>query len=282
MENAGQMITRIGLLSCVNAAPIAGQWENSVDCGDWQLFGGSPATLDTMLEKGQIDMGFLSVAAYARYPEKFQILSGLSISACGQASAGFLFSHIPLEQLNGVPVFVDNDSATALGLLHIVLEEFHGVRPVYTLGKVESGAEKGFKALLAAGDDALRILEKSTFLYQYDLVDIWRRETTLPVVLGVFAVREEFCRQREDTVIAVHRELLRCRDAGIADLTAVSDLTAIRIPMAKNRCCEYLAAMEYDLSGTKRKALETFVQYMITRGDGSPQALPLKFFSHLY
>ncbi len=55
--------------------------------------------------------------------------------------------------------------------------------------------EGNFKAVLAIGDDALRLVEKSTYLYEYDLADIWKRQTGLPFVFAVCAVREEFCSQ---------------------------------------------------------------------------------------
>jgi chorismate dehydratase len=51
--------------------------------------------------------------------------------------------------------------------------------------------------------------------------------------------------------------------------------------MSKKKCQQYLTAIEYDLSGQKRKALETFFDFLIKRGDIDKVALPLKIVANL-
>jgi len=272
----------IGMVKYLNTAPIHEKWKSTVQRDDWRMIEAAPADLNRLLAAGKIDLGFVSSYEYGVHAEKYTMLSGLSISANGPVGSVFLFSHVPMEHLDGMPVLLSSQSETSVSLVKIILEDFHHVQPVYATGDILAPGETDFKAVLAIGDEALRLVDTSTYLYQFDLGDIWKRETGLPFVFAVCAVREEFCREQEEMLIEIHRQLLRCRDEGKNDLAAISRLSAPRIPMSEKRCYEYLAAIEYDLNAQKRKALETFFNFLIKRGDIGEEALPLKIFSKIH
>jgi chorismate dehydratase len=281
MDESGIIIAKIGMVNYLNVAPIHEKWKSTVHSKNWQLVEGSPANLNKKLADGQIDMGFVSSFEYGLHPEKYKILSGLSISANGPVGSVFLFSHLPMNQLDQEPVLCSDQSETSVSLVKIILEKFENVQPIYSTGNVLTESDEKFKAVMAIGDDALRLVEKATYLYQYDLADIWKRQTGLPFVFALCAVREEFCVAHPEMLAAIHRELLRCRDEGKRDLEAICEISAQRIPMSKKRCHQYLTAIEYDLSEQKRKALETFFDFLIKRGNIEKNALPLKIFANL-
>ncbi|MCP3888217.1 MAG: menaquinone biosynthesis protein [Desulfobulbaceae bacterium] len=272
---------RIGMVNYLNTAPIHEKWKETVHCDKWQLVEAPPAALNRKLFDGDIDLGFVSCFEYGAHSEKYKLLSGLSISANGPVGSVFLFSHVPMEQLHDAPVLLTSQSETSVHLVKIILEEFNKVVPVYSSGNIMDVENGEFKAVLAIGDDALRLVEKSTYLYQFDLGDIWKRETGLPFVFGVCAVREEFCDSHPETLENIHRELIRCRDEGKADLDAVCEISAARIPLSKQKCHDYLKGIEYDLAGQKRKAIESFFEILIKRGEIDGAALPLKLFVNL-
>lgn len=282
MKESKEAEVRIGMVSYLNTAPIHEKWKSTVTQENWKLVEAPPAALNKKIADGHIDMGFISSYEYGVHPERYKILSGLSISANGSVGSVFLFSHVPIDQLDQAPVLLSSQSETSVSLVKIILEEFHDVRPVYTTGDIHADSNEAFKALLAIGDDALRLVEGSTFLYQFDLGDIWRRKTGLPFVFGVCAVREEFCEQYPEVLADIHREMLRCRDEGKGDLEAICEISASRIPLSKKKCHDYLMAIEYDLGAQKRKALETFFGFLIKREDISQDALPLKIFANLH
>jgi len=281
MKESVEIIARIGMVNYLNTAPIHEKWKSTVTAKNWQLVEAPPATLNQKLAEGHIDMGFVSSFEYGRHPERYKILSGLSISANGPVGSVFLFSHVPMSQLDQAPVLFSAQSETSAALVKIILEKFHNVQPCYTTDDLETAAGN-FQAVLAIGDDALRLVEKSTYLYEYDLADIWKRQTGLPFVFAVCAVREEFCVEQPEMLAAIHRHLLRCRDEGKRDLAAICEIAASRIPMSKKKCFQYLTAIEHDLDGQKRKALETFFDFLIKRGDIAMSALPLKIFANLH
>ncbi len=282
MKQSNEILARIGMVKYLNTAPIHEKWKSTVENDQWQMIEAAPAVLNKQLAEGQIDLGFVSSYEYAAHPNKYKILSGLSISANGAVGSVFLFSHVPMEHLDGVPVLLSSQSETSVSLVKIILEDFHHVRPEYVTGDVLAAGDRSYEAILAIGDDALRLVDKATYLYQFDLGDIWKRETGLPFVFAVCAVREDFCESHPEMLIEIHRELLRCRDEGKDDLKAICQLSAPRIPMSEKRCYEYLSAIEHDLNAQKRKALETFFGFLIKRGDVTQEALPLKIVSNLY
>lgn len=277
-------IAKIGMVNFIIAAPIYETFKRTVIHKRWELVEGSPALLNKKLAEGELDLGLVSSFEYGQHPDKYNILSGLSMSATGSvegAGSVFLFSHVPLQQLDQVEVLLCSQSDTAARLAKIILEEFIGVVPVYTSGDVTAGSAASFKAVLAIGDDALRLVAKSTYLYQFDLVDIWKRETGLPFVFAVCAVRQDFCLQDKKLVDEIHRELLRCRDEGVNAIDEICSINAPRIPMSVSGCCDYLRTVEYNLDEKKQNALTTFFDFLIRRGEIGKDCLPLKVYSNI-
>ncbi|TKB11239.1 menaquinone biosynthetic enzyme MqnA/MqnD family protein [Desulforhopalus sp. IMCC35007] len=281
MEQSNQKVARIGMVKYLNTAPIHEKWITSVQRDDWQLVEEAPSVLCKKLDEGTIDLGFVSSIEYGKHPEKYKILSGLSISANGPVASVVLLSHVPLNQLDGADLLLTSQSETSVQLVKIILEEFHKVTPKYHTGDILEAGKDKFKAILAIGDDALRLVESATYLYQFDLGDIWKRQTGLPFVYAVCAVREDFCESHPEMLADIHRELLRCRDEGVADLEAICEISAARIPLSKKKCRDYLLAIQYDLSPQKCKALEAFFQFLIKRKTIQEKALPLKMFANL-
>jgi len=284
MKHSEGNMAKIGMVNFITAAPICETWRNTVFHTSWKLVEGNPVQLDEQLIDGRLDLGLVSSHGYGLYPDKFRILSGLSISTTSSAnSVGpvFLFSHVPLDQLDQAVVFLSSQSQTSVSLVKIILEEFSGVQPVYTTGDVTTVAVDDYRAVLAIGDEALRMVAKSTYLYQFDLADIWKRETGLPFVFAVCTVREEFCQQNHEMLDDIHRELLRCRDEGVDGLKEICDIAAPRIPMPVTSCYSYLQSMEYDFSEQKQKALATFFDLLVKRGEIDENNLPLKIYSNI-
>lgn len=276
IEKSGRAGARIGIVNYLNMAPILLKWKDSVVDENLELYEAAPAVLNKRLARGEIDLGFVSSFEYGVNPDLYKILAGLSISANGPVGSVFLFSHVPLDHLDDAPVLLTSQSDTSVHLVKIILEEFNQVNPVYSSGNIMDVEDGEYRAILAIGDDALRLVEDGRYLYQFDLGDMWKRETGLPFVFAVCAVREDFISSSSEILENVHKELLRCRDEGVADLDGVCDISANRIPLSKQKCHDYLVGIEYDLAAQKRKALERFFEILIQRGDIDSSALPLK------
>ncbi|MFH2123698.1 MAG: menaquinone biosynthesis protein [Pseudomonadota bacterium] len=267
---------RIGMVNYINTAPIYESWKKRKHPGQWHLVEAPPSTLNRMLAGGELDLGFVSSHEYCVRPELYRILADLSISSSGSVGSVFLFSRIDPSKLDGCPVLLSGQSQTSVFLVKIILEEFYGVKPLYSSGDVSGDMNAKATALLAIGDQALRLVGDPQFPYQLDLGAVWRHHTGLPFVFAVYAVREEFCRREPETLALIHRELIGCVRQGRQNLEAICQLAAPRIPMHPDECYVYLRAIEYDLGAEKQLALERFFRYLIDRDEGSAQSLPLK------
>lgn len=272
-----QDCVRIGMVNFINTAALYEVWKESVNEQAWQVIEAAPADLNRMLANGELDMGLVSSHEYADHPEQYQILPDLSISSTGAVGSVFLFSRLAPEQLAGKRVGLSVQSKTSNGLIKIILEDFYGVRPVYSLVGNQA-ALADFQAVLAIGDQALRLKHDGEFPYVLDLGDAWRRQTKLPFVFAVWAVSEQFVAGRDSCLQAIHRELLRCAYEGRRRLDEICQRVAPRIPMDSQECLRYLQGIELDLSPDKLEGLEVFYQYLIRRNEAMPNALPLKIY----
>lgn len=266
------------MVNFINTAPLYEVWQTSVLRSDWQVTEAAPTVLNRMLYRHELDLGFISSQEYAAHPECYKILSNLSISATGPVGSVFLFADHPLTELNGKKILLSSQSQTSVSLVKIVLEEFIGVQAHYESGPVNNidQTPQKYAAVMAIGDDALRLTNEQRFSTAHDLGEMWQKNTDLPFVFAVWAVREEFCRREPDAVVEIHHELRRCIEEGKSNLRNISAHVAPRVPMEPDKCYEYLSAMEYDLSPEKIKALELFFKHLMKRGEATESALPLK------
>jgi len=268
------------MVNYINTAPIYEIWKERVLPASWEVVEGQPSQLNKLLAEDQIDMGFVSSYAYAANPERYQILADLSISATGPVGSVFLFSDLQPEALEGQSVFLTGQSDTAVRLVKIILEEFFQVRPRYTIGDVygEQANTSGARAVLAIGDDALRLKSEKRFPVQLDLGEIWHKHTGLPFVFSVCAIREAFLAEQPENARAIRHTLIDCREQGALRMAEICDRVARRIPMDCEACSLYLMGIEHDLPPLKIQALERFFQYLVDRGEAPASALPLKIF----
>ncbi len=274
-------MARIGMVNFINTAPIYEVWKEEVREPEWLVTEAPPTTLNKLLANGQLDLGFVSSCEYAHRPEMYQILGDLSISANGPVGSVFLFSHHSLQDLESEIVLLTGQSDTSVCLVKIILEEFYQVQPQYIVGDVfhDQQFDHEIAAVLAIGDEALRLKSEGNYPFQLDLAEIWKSHTGLPFVFAVCAVREDFIKSSSKTARDIHQRFLDCRMQGHQRLFEICQRVAPRIPMNTEACYSYLKAMEYDLDAEKQKGLEKFFTYLIMRGEASNNALPLKIFS---
>ena len=274
-------MVRIGMVNYINTATLYEEWKAEVHNPDWRITEAPPSTLNRLLAADRLDLGIVSCYEYAARPDRYRILAGLSISANGPVGSVFLFSRVPAEELTGRLVLLTGQSETSVALVKIILEEFYGIRPAYTVGEIydpRSYDKQEVSAVLAIGDEALRLDIEQAYPFQLDLADVWNKTTGLPFVFAVFAVRREFIRSRPETLREIHRLLLVCRDRGRKNLDAVCRRVAPRIPMGVDSCRRYLHKIQHQLDPEHLQALERFFGYLIMRGDVSHHALPLKLY----
>lgn len=276
----GRLKVRIGMVNFINTAPLYDIWQKSVARPEWHVVEAPPSVLNRMLYAEELDMGLVSSQEYGAHPQKYMILDDISISACGPVGSVFLFSHHELKHLAGKKLLLSGQSQTSVSLVKIILEKFYQVFPHYEVGPVLEGhKKKDIAAVLAIGDEALVLAQSGIYPHVIDLGRIWHEETLLPFVFAVWAIRKDFCYKYPEVVSDIQGELLRCRTEGRNDLVNICKRVAPRVSMEPKACYEYLLGIEHDLCPDKKKGLTRFIEYLIERGEGAAEALPLKIFS---
>lgn len=266
------------MVNFINTAPLYEIWQQRQHGPDWVVTEGPPSLLNRMLFLNELDLGFVSSHEYAIRPERYQLLSDLSISASGRVGSVFLFADRPLAELDGQLILLSSQSQTSASLVRILLEEFYRIVPRYVTGEITGspGLSGRPAAVLAIGDQALRLAVADEYALKVDLGELWQQQTGLPFVFAVWAVRADFAVGNPEAVRAVHQELRECLRLGQEHLPEISRQVAARIPMSPEACFSYLRGIEYDLGVEKRQGLRRFIEMMTARGEASPAALPLR------
>ncbi|RYD02060.1 hypothetical protein N752_26785 [Desulforamulus aquiferis] len=85
----------------LNCLPVFHALEDGILPFEGELIKGTPTMLNKMLLEGELDVTALSSIEYARHVDKCFILPNLSVSADGPVHSIFLFSHVPVTELEG-------------------------------------------------------------------------------------------------------------------------------------------------------------------------------------
>ena len=267
---------KLGIVNFINTSPIYVPWQELGPLNGWVVEEGAPTILNSHLAQGRLDAGIVSSYAYGLNADRYYILPGLSISATGPVGSVILLSKVPIEELNKKLVLLTPQSATSINLLHIILKDFLGLRPIFRTGNFkELSVNPVAQAYLAIGDEALRLRSNRDSLFLSDLAKIWLEHTGLPFVFAVWAVREESWIAWPEKIHLLHKRLSECYHKGLKELEQISNLVAPRIPMTSSDCLEYLKGIELDFSEKKQQGLLHFFRLLHDRG-GFPKILELK------
>ncbi|MEW6428193.1 MAG: menaquinone biosynthesis protein [Thermodesulfobacteriota bacterium] len=272
---AAAVTARIGMVNFINTAPFYSVWSESVHRPDWRITEAAPSHLNRLLHAGELDLGIVSSHEYAAHPAAYLVMPDLSISATGAVGSVCLFSQEPVEKLDGRLINLSPQSQTSNQLVKIILEDFCGISPRYAADSADDTAA----ALLAIGDEALRLSGRRAYRYEMDLGAQWQRHTGLPFVFAVWAVRRDFYENNRETIREIHDTLDLCIHEGAGRLAGICQTVAPRIPMDEKACFRYLKGLEYDLGPDKIRSLEYFYRKLIERGEADAGALPVAFCS---
>ena len=258
---------RLGRIKYLNVLPIYFALENIFGENGFQLVRGTPAELNERLRRGELDISAISAMEYACRPQEYYLLGDLSISSRGPVGSVILFSRAPVEALHGRPVAVSAASASGAALLKVLMAELFRVQPRYQATPPGKALDGNCAALLAIGDEALRLKLKGAWPYELDLGAAWQELTGLPFVFGVWGVRRDFARSRPETAADLHRQLLRSRDWGLKSLAKLSRIAATFSNLSPEQVRAYFRQLDFSLGPEQEKGLKAFFHYLKKQGD---------------
>jgi chorismate dehydratase len=132
-------------------------------------------------------------------------------------------------------------------------------------------------AVLAIGDEALRLKAAAVMPFELDLGEAWQELTGLPFVFGVWAVRRDFARAQPEATHTLHRLLLRSRDWGLGSLAELSVIAAASFGMTPAQVLAYFNQLNYALDPEHEEGLATFFHYLYNLGE-LPEEPQLEYF----
>ena len=212
----------------------------------------SPRAMGELAIGGELDAGPFSLMHCFDLWDQYEPLGNMGISVKGQVKSVVLFSRLPLEELSGATIGITPETATAVNLLRLLLEQRHALQPrAYT--DLDS---LPLDALLLIGDKAL--LHRNgmpDFPYRYDLAAEWFHWQGLPFVFALWMVRRSMDSHLKEMLAAVVRK--RLEDNLVHNLEAIAAKRS-NLEMTAQEVASYLQTFRYLLTEEDWQAIETF------------------------
>jgi chorismate dehydratase len=211
-----------------------------------------PSSMGPLAQTGGLDAAPFSLIQSFGLRDKYEILGDMGISVKGPVRSILFYSRVPIGELSGAQIGVTQESATAVQLMKVLLEQRHGVRPDEYIG-LDAPVQDAF---LLIGDEALVTHDHvDGYPYCYDLSDEWLDWNGLPFVFAVWMVR----RDMDADVKKMLADGLRNNIAENMshNLNVIADK---REPMGltTGEVTDYLEAFRYVLSEEDWQAIEKF------------------------
>lgn len=183
---------RLGCVQYLNSRPLIHAYDGAVQYDH-------PSALARGLASGALDAALVPVFEILRDP-RYDIVDEVAIACDGPVHSVVLAYHGPLRQVRSIAL--DPASMSSVHLLKILLTEFHQVTPEY---------RKDGDAQLIIGNQAIAFraaADKSDSSWHWlDLGEEWVRQTGLPFVFAVWALRPGL--ERAPEIAAAFRALKR-------------------------------------------------------------------------
>jgi len=251
---------------------------------DAELVDGIPSHLNRLMARGALDISVISAVEYARDAARYLLLPDLAISCDGPVRSVMLFSRVPAANLSGRRVLVTRSSMTSVVLLELLFENVWEARPTFVPADAEiadlaRGEQPEHDARLIIGDAALLLSSGSSQLaraypHAYDLGQEWKEWTGLPFVFAVWVALRTTPVEHS---LALHAQLIRSRDWGLAHLGELAEQASSATGVSSAAALQYLSGLDYGLRYEHLAGLTTFFGKLAASGrvpNGSLVFLP--------
>ena len=228
---------RIGCVPYLNARPLVETLEHPI------LYK-PPSRLHALLARGSIDVGLLPAIEFFRHD--YARVPGVSIASDGAVETVRLHLRRPPKQVRSCAL--DRNSGTSNALTRIVLEEFYGARPDYTMWDPRNRLPK-VDAALIIGDNSFRAKGKSI-----DLGTIWKKFTGLPFVYALWVYPRAHPQR-----LLIRRTLRQAMREGLPMRKEIARREAKRLGLDPRLCLRYLTRnIRFELGPRERAGLARF------------------------
>ena len=272
------MTINIGRIKYANCTPIFTSLASHFDCTAYRFVDGVPAELNAMLRRGAIDLSPSSSIEYATAHEQYCLLPELSISAIGAVKSVFLFTRVPIEELDGATIGLSAESDTSVNLLKVLLARSYGFSNRYERSTLPLTDALGvYQGLLLIGDSALRGAASGAGLHCYDLGELWHRFTGMPFVFALWIARRDAAREKHAQLVALARDLVAAKKLAYQSYPEIAAGCAEREWIGESALVDYWNTISYELTEAHLDGARTFFRHAFEMGL-IPSLPELRFF----
>jgi chorismate dehydratase len=266
---------RISIVEYLNTAPLVWGFTNGPLAGKYDLSFTVPSQCAEALRAGAADIAIIPAIEYQRI-SNLVVLPDLAIAAQNCVRSLLIVAKKPIEQVRSMAL--DRSSRSTQALTRILAKEHWKIAPEFSETEPDLRAmlEKADAAMII-GDPALRIsmgIEKKSavspqgralcqgatlgvpseeILHIYDVVGEWRKFSSLPAVLAVWAARHE--------VISpdVLSDFSASRHFGMTQITAICHEAARELELPQQALESYLRHnIDFSLGEENLRGLERY------------------------
>ena len=259
----------IGLIDYLNTQPFQRSLAARLAGREVDFVRGVPTELNRALFAGDIHLAPISSIEAARHAGEVLVLPGLGIASRGAVKTVLLFSwRADMRELADKPIALTDQSATSSALLQWLFRERFGMEAQWRKRPQDLVAMmKECAAALLIGDTALVEGERRHNLchaagtqarpFVFDLGEEWLRETGLPFVFALWAVRREAV--AEMMHLGVAQALSDSTADGLNAFDAIAAEYAPRLGLPVAVCAGYLRALRFHLDKRDWQGLTRFL-----------------------
>jgi len=201
------------------------------------------------VELGELHGGPLPIAEVIRLGDQVRSLGNIGVAADGPAQSVFLFSHLPIDELDGKRVAVTSHTATSIQLLRVLFADLWNVG-----GQEFVETSDSHDAALWIGDLALERRSSDEYEYQYDLGSAWKTLTGLPFVFAEWVIRRDVSGDKSNRL---EQSLIDATSEGI-NLSQEIGVDRSNSFMSESDVTEYVGNFTYFLGPRERQGQEEF------------------------
>ncbi|MBV8073875.1 MAG: menaquinone biosynthesis protein [Candidatus Eremiobacteraeota bacterium] len=193
---------RCGRIRYTNDLPLYAAFDEGALAFPGTLVSDVPSKLNMELVRGNLDLGPISAAHYARHADELILLDDFCIGARDEVWSVLLVSPTAPHMLDGIEIAVTRDSASARALLQILLERRYGVSASFAPADDPMDAARMRQPTLLIGDGALDARERFEPGECFDLAHLWHEWTEADMVFAVWAARRDAYEKRPEEIDA--------------------------------------------------------------------------------
>ena len=256
LQNAQRKMTlRIGTVPYCNAFPLIHYLPDYLPgalISEWL-----PSAMRHQLAEQTLDLALMPVAELQFLPHG-KIVSNCCIACNGAVRSVLLFSRKPIQHIRTIAL--DTASRSSVMICELLLRHFYEILPEkHRLETSQHPDDCQTDAFLIIGDRALAYQPSGCWEYRYDIGELWKVQTGLPLV---FAAWIGCSPQAAEPSVVLALEASRNR--GLQHLETILDAKeqqGITLPLGREQVLDYYRhAVVYTMEKPERAGLQHFFE----------------------